>query len=132
MSHFDLQVLIYRAQGGTYAGNAVACAAAVATTKAIKEENILDNVNARSKELFAALNDLKSSVGKNIVEVRGQGLMVAVEFASPQGSAHDVLADPDAPKAFASRVTKKVLEKGMLLLGCSVYEVSEAVFIRVY
>ena len=33
--------------GGTYAGNAVACAAAVATADAIKEEKVLENVEAR-------------------------------------------------------------------------------------
>jgi adenosylmethionine-8-amino-7-oxononanoate aminotransferase len=34
-------------QGGTYAGNAVACAAAIAVADVMKEEKILDNVNAR-------------------------------------------------------------------------------------
>jgi 4-aminobutyrate aminotransferase-like enzyme len=34
-------------QGGTYAGNAVSCAAAIAVADVIKSENILDNVNAR-------------------------------------------------------------------------------------
>ena len=33
--------------GGTYAGNAVSCAAAVASADVMKEEKILDNVNAR-------------------------------------------------------------------------------------
>ena len=33
--------------GGTYAGNAVSCAAAVASAEVMKEENILENVNAR-------------------------------------------------------------------------------------
>lgn len=34
-------------QGGTYAGNPVSCAAAVAVAETIKEENVLENVNAR-------------------------------------------------------------------------------------
>lgn len=34
-------------QGGTYAGNAVSCAAACAVADVFKEEHILDNVNAR-------------------------------------------------------------------------------------
>jgi len=33
--------------GGTYAGNAVACAAAVAVNDVMKKENILANVHAR-------------------------------------------------------------------------------------
>jgi len=35
------------AMGGTYAGNAVACAAGVACAEVMKSENILDNVEAR-------------------------------------------------------------------------------------
>lgn len=34
-------------KGGTYAGNAVSCAAAVAVAEVFEEEKILDNVNAR-------------------------------------------------------------------------------------
>ena len=39
--------LILSHQGGTYAGNAVSCAAAVAVSDAFAEESILDNVQAR-------------------------------------------------------------------------------------
>ncbi|KAI0044978.1 acetylornithine aminotransferase [Auriscalpium vulgare] len=110
--------------GGTYAGNAVSCAAAVAVADAFKEEKILDNVQARSQELFSALNGLrsKSSLNGNILDVRGQGLMVAVEFASPSHSANDPAVLASAPKSLASRVTKRCLEKGMFLLTTSVYE----------
>lgn len=34
-------------QGGTYAGNAVACAAAIAVTEAFVEEKVLENVQER-------------------------------------------------------------------------------------
>ncbi len=40
--------------GGTYAGNAVSCAAAVAAADVMKEEKILENVNARYDILFYA------------------------------------------------------------------------------
>jgi 4-aminobutyrate aminotransferase len=53
--------------------------------------------------------------------------MAAVEFASPAGpSAHDPLAVAGAPAGMSARVTKRCLEKGMLLLGCSAYEVRAA------
>jgi len=108
--------------GGTYAGNAVACAAAVATADAFREENILENVNARSKELFGYLEPLRSSPA--VLDIRGQGLMVAVEFASPTGtSAHDPLRNPKVPAKLASRVAKRCQEKGMLILTTSAYEV---------
>ncbi|OJT14912.1 5-aminovalerate aminotransferase DavT [Trametes pubescens] len=112
--------------GGTYAGNAVACAAAVASAEVMKEENILENVNARSKELFAALNALRANpkVAPVILDVRGQGLMVAVEFASPVGTGpYDAFRDASAPAKLASRVAKKCVEKGLLILTTSVYEV---------
>ncbi|KAI6033174.1 acetylornithine aminotransferase [Pisolithus orientalis] len=111
--------------GGTYAGNVVSCAAAAAVVDAFQEENILDNVNARSKELLVALKELQTcpEVGGNIVDVRGQGLMVAVEFASPSYPAQDPVLNRSAPNNLASRVAKRCVEKGMLILTASVYEV---------
>ncbi|KAK7044549.1 acetylornithine aminotransferase [Favolaschia claudopus] len=112
--------------GGTYAGNAVSCAAACAVVDAMHEENILENVNARSKELFSALKDIKTAHPEHILDVRGRGLMVAVEFATPSGpgAAHDaVAARTGAPAQMASRVAKKCIERGMIILTTSVYEV---------
>ncbi|KAH9987011.1 pyridoxal phosphate-dependent transferase [Russula compacta] len=110
--------------GGTYAGNAVSCAAAVAVADAFKEEKVLDNVNARSTELFKALNSLKAdpTIGQHILDVRGQGLMVAIEFASPSHSTLDPAVKNSAPPNLAVRVSKRCLEKGLLLLTTSVYE----------
>lgn len=45
-------------QGGTYAGNAVSCAAAVAVADVMREENILLNVQARFVVLSVYLNPL--------------------------------------------------------------------------
>lgn len=60
------------------AGNALACAAGVAVLDTFEKENILDNVNARSKQLFDALHELRNSdvTGHLIKDVRGAGLMV--------------------------------------------------------
>lgn len=59
-----------------------------------------------------------------ILDVRGQGLMVAVEFASPTGTGpHDPFRKPGVPEKLASRVAKRCQEKGMLILTTSVYEV---------
>lgn len=50
--------------------------------------------------------------------------MIAVEFASPSPiSAHDPHTLAGAPKSLASRVVKRCLEKGMLILSTSIYEV---------
>ncbi|KAI0779338.1 acetylornithine aminotransferase [Fomes fomentarius] len=112
--------------GGTYAGNAVSCAAAVAAAEVLQEENILDNVNARSKELFAALNEVRANptVGPTILDIRGKGLMVAVEFTSPVGTgSHDAFRKASVPEKLASKVAKKCVDKGLLILTTSVYEV---------
>jgi 4-aminobutyrate aminotransferase len=71
------------------------------------------------------LNKLREDpvVGQNVLDVRGQGLMVAIEFASPSGSSYDPTIKASAPKSLASRVAKRCIEKGMLILTTSVYEV---------
>jgi len=110
--------------GGTYAGNAVACAAGIAVADAIKEENILENVQQRSQELLATLNELRRDpvVGPHVLEVRGRGLMVSIEFASPTLPRFDPALRSSAPKAMASRIAKRCIEKGLLILTTSVYE----------
>ena len=80
----------------------------------------------RSNELIASLNKLRSraDIGSYILDVRGLGLMIGVEFASPSSvSIYDPNAFAVAPKNLASRVAKRCLEKGMLILTTSVYEV---------
>ncbi|THU84084.1 hypothetical protein K435DRAFT_822814 [Dendrothele bispora CBS 962.96] len=118
--------------GGTYAGNAVSCAAACAVIDAMEEERVLENVKERSKHLLTSLHALKSdpALAPYILDVRGRGLMVAVEFASPpQGwdpvyqSQNQRDTGKQIPKGLASRVAKRCIEKGMLLLTTSVYEV---------
>ncbi|KAI0730323.1 pyridoxal phosphate-dependent transferase [Fomitopsis betulina] len=112
--------------GGTYSGNAVACAAACEVIDVMKDEKVMENVEARSQELFAALNALREDpkIAPSILDVRGKGLMVAVEFASPVGTGpYDTFANPAVPKNLANRVAKRCQEKGMLILTTSVYEV---------
>ncbi|KAF6756861.1 aminotransferase [Ephemerocybe angulata] len=106
--------------GGTYAGNAVSCAAAVEVVKRFKEDGVLENVRAREKELFAALEKLKADaeVGKWIEDVRGRGLMVGVEFTQATG-----VAGEKVPKDLAKRVAQRCVDKGMLILTTSVFEV---------
>ena len=65
--------------GGTYGGNAVACAAGAATVRAIKEENLLANAAARGEQLIGGLRKLQAEFPV-IGDVRGLGLMVGVEF----------------------------------------------------
>ena len=96
--------------GGTYGGNAVACAAAVAVTKAFQEEKVLENVNVRGEELRATLKAAQDgpSTGHMIYDVRGLGLMLALECVPGKG--------------YALKIQAKCMEKDMLLLTTSIYD----------
>ncbi|KAG5634204.1 hypothetical protein H0H81_002890 [Sphagnurus paluster] len=111
--------------GGTYAGNAVSCAAAVAVADAFKEENILENVKERSHELRNSLEALRSDpdVAPYVLDVRGEGLMLAVEFTSPDTRVAGALAKADSPPGLATRVVHACIERGLLILTTSAYEV---------
>jgi 4-aminobutyrate aminotransferase len=97
--------------GGTFGGNVVACAAAVATIRAMKEEKLPDNAAARGAQLMAGLRRLQKDF-KSIGDVRGAGLMVASEF-SKNGE-----PDTDAAKA----AVKAAYERGLMLLTCGTYD----------
>jgi 4-aminobutyrate aminotransferase len=68
--------------GGTYGGNAMGCAAAMATLDILTEDGFMDNVNARGEQLRAGLRKLAEK-HPDIVQVRGPGLMVATQFTDP-------------------------------------------------
>jgi 4-aminobutyrate aminotransferase len=68
--------------GGTYGGNPIGCAAAIATIEVLTADGFLDDVNARGEQLRAGLSEL-AAVDGGIVDVRGLGLMNAVQFTEP-------------------------------------------------
>ena len=69
--------------GGTYNGNPIGCAAALATIDVLTEPGFLDNVNSRSAQLMDGLRDLQQ-LDDALRHVRGRGLMVATEFDSAE------------------------------------------------
>jgi 4-aminobutyrate aminotransferase len=98
--------------GGTYGGNAVACAAGVATLKAMKEEKMLENAAARGAQLKAGLNHLREKYPQ-IVDVRGLGLMVGTEFRDASGQ-------PD--KKLAKAVVHECLDRNLMLLTAGTWD----------
>ena len=97
--------------GGTYAGNAVACAAAVETQRVIRDEGLVANAAAQGGRMQAALRALGQTLGADVVrDVRGLGCMVGVELAATM------------PKGSAKALSQACLARGLLLLPCSVYE----------
>jgi 4-aminobutyrate aminotransferase len=76
--------------GGTYGGNTVAAAAAIATIDVFQQEKLLDNVKARGEQLLAGLKAIQKKYPADIKDVRGVGLMLAVEFRDVPGLSSQV------------------------------------------
>jgi len=70
------------AHGSTYGGNPVACAAALATLELI-EGGLLDNTRDVGELLLKGLRDIQAR-RPEIVDVRGRGLMIGIEFEQAQ------------------------------------------------
>jgi 4-aminobutyrate aminotransferase / (S)-3-amino-2-methylpropionate transaminase / 5-aminovalerate transaminase len=101
--------------GGTYGGNPVACAAALAVLDVMAEEKLLARANSigtriKTKlEKMARQNDLMP-----IAAVRGPGAMIGFEIVKERGGFDP---DPEATKL----LTTKALELGLIVLSCGVY-----------
>jgi 4-aminobutyrate aminotransferase len=100
------------AHGGTYGGNAVGTAAAVATLQVIREEGLVDNAAAMGQILIDGLRAIQADYPV-IGDVRGLGLMVAAEF---------VLVDGAPNPGAVSRVIDSCLREHVLLLTCGTYD----------
>lgn len=99
--------------GGTYGGNAVAMAAGVATIRAMREENMLENTVARGAQLMDGLRKLQAQYPQ-MGDVRGLGLMIGTEFA--------VNGDYKKAKSLVKDVIHAAEERGLLLLSCGTYD----------
>jgi 4-aminobutyrate aminotransferase len=100
------------AHGGTYGGNAVACAAAVATLDVIESEGLVENARHQGDRLLAGLRQAAAG-HDSVVEVRGRGLMIGLEFA--QGP--ELTPRPELAKA----LLHEAFERKLLLLTCGTY-----------
>ncbi|MEO8511200.1 MAG: aminotransferase class III-fold pyridoxal phosphate-dependent enzyme [Chloroflexota bacterium] len=100
------------AHGGTYGGNAIACAAAVATLDVIDDEHLVERAERGGGRLLAAL---RSAVGGHelVAQVRGRGMMIGIELADPATLA----PRPDVAK----RVLAEALARNLLLLTCGTH-----------
>ncbi len=99
--------------GGTYGGNAVACAAGVATIRAMRAEKMLENANTRGLQLMTGLRKFQEEYPQ-IGDVRGLGLMIGTEFA--------VEGHADKAKPLTKSIVHAAQEKGLLLLTCGTFD----------
>jgi 5-aminovalerate/4-aminobutyrate aminotransferase len=99
--------------GGTYAGNPLACAAALAVLEVFDEENLLERSRAIGARLSAGLRALQAQ-HPSIVDVRGLGAMVALELGEG-GDVHKPAAE------LTNRLVARARDKGLILLSCGPY-----------
>jgi 4-aminobutyrate aminotransferase/(S)-3-amino-2-methylpropionate transaminase len=99
--------------GGTYGGNPVACAGALAVLDVFENEPLLERANAIGTRLKAALIDLQSRVPL-IGDVRGLGAMVAIELVSDRTTRQPAPAETDAVHA-------RCCADGLLLAKAGLY-----------
>ena len=90
------------AHGSTYGGNPVACAAALATIELL-EAGLVDNARVRGEQALAVLRPLARRHSRLIRDVRGKGLMIGVEFDTPD---------------HAEEVQWATFQRGLLVLEC--------------
>ena len=97
------------AHGGTFGGNPLACAAGLKTLEIIERDHLLENCRKQGAYLKERLRKLQEKYPDRIGDVRGAGLMVAMEIITPDGK-------PDA--AYTAEIKEKALGKDLLLLTC--------------
>ncbi|MDY6934730.1 MAG: aspartate aminotransferase family protein [Spirochaetota bacterium] len=86
--------------GGTYCGNPLGCAVSYAVIKYLLNNNIGNNVENVSKYIFEILNKWIEEYPEHIIDVRGKGLLIVVEFSNSD---------------FVDEINNKSLNAGLLL-----------------
>jgi 4-aminobutyrate aminotransferase/(S)-3-amino-2-methylpropionate transaminase len=98
--------------GGTYAGNPLACAAALGVFEALTDGTLIENARQIEAAARAILGPLLSA-SSIVADVRGRGAMLAVEFAD-RGTL--------APRAeLAKEIAARCHAQGLLVLICGTY-----------
>ena len=99
--------------GGTFAGNPVACAAALAVLDVFENEHVLEQATRQAAMTAAALTALARQ-HPQIGDVRGLGAMMAIEIVKPADQAPDM--------ASAGKIVDVARSRGLLLLKSGTYK----------
>ncbi len=98
--------------GGTYGGNPIACAAALAAIDVFENDGVIERAREIGELLKARLRGMQQD-DPRIGDVRGHGAMIAAEFVDPETNA------PDA--ALTTAVAKAAIAQGVIVLTCGTY-----------
>lgn len=96
--------------GYTYAGHPVACAAAIANLKIVREENLPAQAAAQGEYLLARLKPFAEKYAA-VGEVRGKGLMIALDLVQDKHSREPI----DPMGGYANKVAEIARENGVLV-----------------
>ncbi len=99
--------------GGTYVGNPVACAAAIAVLEVIEEEGLIERAEVIGKVIRSRWEQLAVDIPE-VGDVRGLGSMIGVEMVSDRGT-----KAPDAP--YVGRLMAETQRRGLITVACGVY-----------
>ena len=94
--------------GHTYIGHATACAAALAVADVIEQDDLLDNVQAISTQLFDELRSAFSD-HQNVGDIRGRGLLLGIELVADRDSKAPVAAK------LAGSIKTTAMENGLMI-----------------
>ncbi|MEI8127523.1 MAG: 4-aminobutyrate--2-oxoglutarate transaminase [Actinomycetota bacterium] len=98
--------------GGTYGGNPVAVAAAIATIATLRDQNLAERATVLGEHMMSSLRQLQSET-TIIGEVRGRGAMAAIEL---------VVAGGNIPNAAAAKaVVNYCNQQGVVAISCGTY-----------
>ncbi|MHC2998229.1 4-aminobutyrate--2-oxoglutarate transaminase [Microbacterium sp. HJ5] len=98
--------------GGTYGGNPIACAAALAAIDVFENDGMIERARAIEVVLKDRLNALQAA-DPRVGDVRGHGAMIAAEFVDAE------TGEPDA--ALTAAVAKACIAEGVIVLTCGTY-----------
>jgi 4-aminobutyrate aminotransferase / (S)-3-amino-2-methylpropionate transaminase / 5-aminovalerate transaminase len=98
--------------GGTYGGNPVACAAALATIHTMREQDLAEAARGIEATMLPRLRALQERTGV-IGDVRGRGAMLAVEIVRPGTT------EPDA--ALTGRIARACHAQGVIVLTAGTF-----------
>jgi 4-aminobutyrate aminotransferase / (S)-3-amino-2-methylpropionate transaminase / 5-aminovalerate transaminase len=100
--------------GGTYGGNPVACAAALAVIAELEETDLLDRARRQGETIRRRLDPLADAL-RIVGEVRGLGPMVGLELVTDEKT-------KEPAKAETSAIVKRCLDNGVLILKAGTYD----------
>lgn len=98
--------------GGTYGGNPIACAAALAAIDAFENDGLIERARQIGEVLTTRLRSMRDSDAR-LGDIRGHGAMIAVEFVDAETGA------PDA--ALTAAVAKACVAEGVIILTCGTF-----------